>query len=123
MHSEGDILGATSEEWFCVHCLASILPFNHFINDNEFYYALLNQLIPLSINREYVEKLLFNPFVLDESCQFLNDEDVDPDVNFHNYITTNSSKYLIKSEFNLLMSTTFVQNNLSLILFNSKKLK
>ena len=81
-------------------------PYNHNVNDNEYYSALLNHLITLTVNRAYLESLTYNPFVTDNSRHMICHPDTDPDQNYFNSISNITSKYLAESEFNAFNTTS-----------------
>ena len=35
-------LSNTNEDWFCLVCLTTLFPFNHFEDDTDFFFALFN---------------------------------------------------------------------------------
>ena len=100
------ILNSAKDTWFCEECLSSIFPYNYIVTDNEYYCALFNHLIPLSVNRAYLKSLAYNPFVTDNSHHIICHPDIDPDQNYFNSINNITSKYLVESEFNAFDTTS-----------------
>ena len=62
--------------------MKNVFPYNHIVNDNEYYSALFNHLIPLNVNRAYFESFAYNPFVTENSRHMICNSDIDPDQNF-----------------------------------------
>ena len=121
-HPQFDYLGVSTEKWFCAICLFSIFPYNHISDNKEFFSALQSRHIPLSVDKDRLERLLFNPFTFDDERHLLNSNNIDPDVHLLSHIVGNNSTYLLEREFNELVSTTVSAYNFSLINFNCRSL-
>ena len=119
---EFDYLGVSTEKWLCAICLSSIFPCNHISDNKEFFSALQSRHIPISVDKDRLERLLFNPVTFDDERYLLNNINIDPDVHLFSHITGYNSTYLLESEFNELESTTVSANNFSLIHLNCRSL-
>ena len=93
----------TESHWLCLTCTASIFPFNHIENDQEFKGAILNS-TQESITQSMLNlptDIVFNPFEqYEEGSALLTDTDVDPDTNYFNTKTLCTSKYVSIEEIN-----------------------
>ena len=77
-----NVLTNSREDWFCAACLAEIFPFNHFEDDTDFYFSILDQnlLLDSCFNMNLIKDKCFNPFLDDaDSRQLLLNSDIDPD--------------------------------------------
>ena len=82
------------DHWYCPYCLSSILPFNHYDDEDDFRCALQSSYLTNS-QFEHLNKLVFNPFRWND--KHTAESDLDPDVNFFNDITI-ESKYFCESD-------------------------
>ena len=76
------VLTISREDWFCATCLTEISPFNHFEDDTDFYFSILDQnlLLDSCFNMNLIKDKCFNPFLDDaDSRQLLLNSDIDPD--------------------------------------------
>ena len=65
--------------WLCMNCSGEIFPFNHYIDDDEFNFAL--HTFNSSVDYNKLLSLKFNPFVVND--MLLNNDDL------HNYNVLN----------------------------------
>lgn len=87
-----------NSSWYCSKCLATIFPFNN-LNDADFYIEANYMKIPEIVDHEQIKNLYFNPFTHDDKVN-LNDEYIDPDVNFYNTIINHKCSYYIEDQLN-----------------------
>ena len=98
-----------NNNWFCLRCTQSSLPFNHFPDDDDFLEALssnwqIKPKIPLNLIND-LDKI-FLPFDLNTS-ENLPLHDVDPDVQYYQSIcnsTLNRCDYHLEDSFNDMIS-------------------
>jgi hypothetical protein len=80
--------------WYCETCTASIFPFSHFGDEQEFS-AEISQDATETLSPDCLRDLLLQP--IDEYVDgrsLLADSDVDPDKNLFNYTNSCSSNYI-----------------------------
>ncbi len=109
---------STSTNWYCKHCIGSILPFNHIIDDNEFLHEVQRLSYDHKISFDDLLKLKINPFDLNDNV------DDDTELNNTNYNITNTNdccNYHCSDTFNKTVAK-LNKPNLSLIHFNSRSL-
>ena len=103
--------------WFCKHCLGSILPFNHILDDDEFLHVINelnnNQIITFTD----LQKLHINPFNLNENT----DNDNDPNKHYELNNINDKCNYYCSDSLNN-KTKQLLNPKLSLIHFNSRSL-
>ena len=72
-----------NNDWLCFTCTGDIFPFNHFVDDDEFKFALFTYHCSVDFNR--LLGLKFNPFVFNEM--------IENDGNLFNYNVSNKCSY------------------------------
>ena len=118
----------TKNNWFCLECTQSSLPFNHFTDDDDFIEALSSDwrtesIIPL----DFVNNLdkMFLPFDLNTN-ENLPLHDADPDIQYYQMVcnsTLNSCDYHLEDSFNNMISRLDITNEcLSLLHMNIRSM-
>ena len=82
-------LSNSSEDWYCLWCVSSVFPFNHYEDQSEFNYELHSFMDDAHMNFSNLSSLVLNQFDLGTASQMLNSCDYDPDWNFFNGSTVN----------------------------------
>ena len=103
------------EVWFCKKCIQSVLPFNHFDDDDELMEAIFDTLpngtsVPFSVLQ--AQDKLFSPFELNEDVT-LPLFDVDPDMHYYNSMCNpvlQNCDYYLEDMFNKKVSSLNVNN-------------
>ena len=85
-HTRCVYTNADVQDWLCFHCTGNIFPFNHFVNDDEFKFALFT--FDNSIEYNDFLNLKFNPINLDDVIHNA----------FNDHLGLNSCTYVIDSE-------------------------
>ena len=88
-------------QWFCITCVSSALPFNHYEDESEYKDALSCHDHLDRILESFSDKV-FNPFLSDSRDIDLPLDDLDPDTNFYNdvlYESTSLCKYYLEESF------------------------
>jgi hypothetical protein len=79
-------------DWLCFNCIGNIFPFNHYVDDDEFKFALFT--FDNSVDYNNLLGLKLNPFNLDNTiCNSFNDYG-----NFCNSDITNSCSYVFDGD-------------------------
>lgn len=118
-------ISLSKDDWFCPNCLSETFPFNHYVNDTDFFFALLD-LSPDNFDSSFFESKYFNPFIGDpDTYKLFHNLDLDPDLNM---LTSNSyllSKcaYMSSRQFNHILSDDSNSNFFSLFHLNNCTLK
>ena len=87
-------------DWYCPKCVQSEIPFNHYIEDNDFRQAVWT----LSLNASSINDIdlyVFEPFFFNEN-RHNPLYDIDPDIQFHldtRYIENTNCDYYIEDTF------------------------
>ena len=80
------------DNYYCQNCIIDIFPFNSIISDNEFCNVLLNFFRDFPLFKNFVfskqQLEIVNRTVL------INNDDIDPDINFYNYFATSCNYYV-----------------------------
>ena len=87
-------------QWLCILCSGSELPFNHLQSDSDFLDVLS-------------EQLLFNPFELNERKTPVPTDDIDPDIQYFN----DALKGNVFQNYDYFLEDTFVQKYKSLSVY------
>ncbi len=95
-----------NDSWLCLTCTGNIFPFNHFIDDDEFKFALFTYNCSVEFDR--LLSLKFNPFVLNEL--------IENDANLHNYSVSNKCSYTFNHDDVKITS----DNDFSILHINSR---
>lgn len=91
-----------TNEWYCMICLYSELPFIHIEDDSHFLSAIYEE-DHFDIQWDDINRKIFNPLSLRNNDQNLPLDDIDPDDNFYNDVSCYSSsicKYYFQEGFN-----------------------
>ena len=74
---------AQAPSWYCATCIGNTLPFNHFIDDDEFYQSLFTKdyLMPFMSNSPGD---MFSPIDITLDNHESPLDDIDPDLNYYN---------------------------------------
>ena len=108
----------TNNNWFCLRCTQSSLPFNHFHDDDDFIEALSSDwrkdlLIPLNLIKDLNK--IFLPFDLNtDDNDNLPLHDADPDIQYYQTVcnnTLNSCDYHLEDSFNNKIASLDVTND------------
>ena len=105
-------------DWYCTYCNEEIFPYNCIDNDSEFMETLFAMYSDNTLDFEYIENMVFNPFSFNDNMK-IPFFDTDPDVNFYSemsYINLRSSNYLTEDQF--IEKYSSKKNNLSLLHWN-----
>lgn len=92
----------TMQDWFCPKCIQSIIPFNHFHDDDDFRNAIKEISLDCTWRQHTIDNLYFDPFTLNESTKTPL-YDTDPDIQFYldtQYIRNSDCDYFIEDTFN-----------------------
>jgi len=74
-----------NNQWYCMSCMESALPFNHYDDDNDFVKACSETIE----NRLSLKELILNPFDLNTENEDDPLQDIDPDLHyFHDSVNT-----------------------------------
>jgi len=106
-----------STNWICYYCLGSALPFNHYVDDDEFTHEINQLFQDQTVSFTKLQSLHINPFNI-------NNLDKDNDHNMNDYPDNgniDSCNYLLSDDFN--DKFTNINSNFSLIHFNARSLK
>ena len=79
---------SNNDDWLCFTCTGDIFPFNHFVDDDEFKFALFTYNCSVDFNR--LLSLKFNPFVFNEM--------IENDGNLLNYNVSNKCSYIFNHD-------------------------
>ena len=88
-------------QWFCITCVSSALPFNHYEDETEYKDALSCNDHFDRVLESFSDKV-FNPLSSDSKDIDLPLDDLDPDTNFYNdvlYQSTSLCKYHLEENF------------------------
>ena len=88
-------------QWFCITCVSSALPFNHYEDETEYRDALSCNDHFDRVLESFSDKV-FNPLSSDSKDIDLPLDDLDPDTNFYNdvlYQSTSLCKYYLEESF------------------------
>ena len=78
--------------WFCTLCINDSLPFNHLIDDADFFSALADlRPVNITLSLHELENKIFNPFETNENNSIMPFTDIDPDLQYYNTFVSNSS--------------------------------
>ena len=86
---------------YCSYCFGGIFEYNHIDDDNEFYSAILEEMLDLPFNVHDISKKIFVPFEINDEFDTPLTE-IDPDMQFYlesNYIKNTRCDYYIKDTF------------------------
>ena len=91
-----------SSTWYCPHCIQTILPFNHFDEDEDFFGAVMEQRLNCSYRFHEMNSRVFVPFEInqDSNTPFTK---IDQDLQFYtesNYIYNMKCDYYLENTFN-----------------------
>jgi len=123
--SEYNIISLSEDDWFCPNCLSETFPFNHYVYDTDFFFALLD-LSPDNSDSSFFESKYFNPFIGGpDTYKLFHNLDLNLDLNM---LTSNSyllSKcaYMSSRQFNHILSDNSNSNYFSLFHLNNCTLK
>lgn len=125
-HDDYNILSASADPWFCPACTWSIFPFNHFVDDTDYYFAIydLQRISDPQFDITSIKTKHFNPFLEDpDSRQLLLNSDLDPDTNLFvsNSNILSKCPYFTSKEFHNLYSIP--TDSFSLFHLNIRSLK
>ena len=115
-----DTIAGLRNQWFCKDCVGQLLPFNHFIDDEEFLHELNQFYTSEKISFDKLQSLKINPFHLNK--------DDDDDIGNSNNINNNYDVTKINNECNYHCSDTFnnlikdTDSDIGIIHFNSRSL-
>ena len=89
-------------DWYCPKCVQSVLPFNHFNEEDEFAKAVKEIPLNCTFRQHLMDDINFDPFTLNES---INNQlyDTDPDIQYYldtQYIGNTNCDYFIEDTFN-----------------------
>ena len=88
-------ISLSEDDWYCPNCLSEIFSFNHYDNDTDFFFVLLD-LSSANFDSSFFESKYFNPFTEDpDTYQLLHNSEIDPDLN------------ILTSNLNLLSKCTY----------------
>ena len=89
-------------DWYCMMCMSAELPFLNIVDDDDFILALSTK-DHFEIEWENSYDKIFNPITLNDNERDLPLDDIDPDDNFYNDLSSYSSslcKYYLQDSFN-----------------------
>ena len=111
---------ADIDNWYCSSCLGHALPFNHFLDDDEFVHEIMQFNQDHQISYLKLQSLNINPFNINDLTDNNNDNnDLDPtNSNPNNHI--DKCNYYLSDQFNDKCSST--NHGLSIIHINSRSL-
>lgn len=118
--SEYNMLIKANDDWYCKHCLASMFPFNHLEDDNEYMSCLFSF--------SYFDKPNVNLIKNAAHLNIINNvhivnEDIDPD---RNHYRTNRAtvEYYLADKFNVFVSKyDLTTENFSILHLNAQSLE
>lgn len=116
--SHDEINTHSPNQWFCRDCLGSILPFNHFIDDDEFMYELNQYYASEEISFTKLQSLKINPFILNDTDD--NDDNNNNNKNYDFPKCNDKCNYHCSDTFNDLVRNK--TSDLSIIHFNARSL-
>ena len=109
-------LNRKENRWFCTRCMSHLLPFNHFVENDDFLLAIMEnktteEVVPLDVLMNM--NTLFNPFELndDDRSPML---DADPDIQYYNSLSNtnlHSCDYYIEDSFNDKLNALDINSN------------
>ena len=91
-----------SPTWYCPHCVQTILPFNHFDEDEDFFGAVMEQRLNCSFRFHEMNGRVFVPFEINQDSNTPFSE-IDTDLQFYtesNYIQNTNCDYYLEDSFN-----------------------
>ena len=94
-----------ANDWFCIICASSELPFNHYADECEFIDALSDMWFNHTVNFSFscLQERAFNPIELNENRGLIPTDDLDPDLQYFNELfsdaTVRNSDYNIEDTF------------------------
>ena len=91
-----------THSWYCPPCIQTILPFNHFDEDEEFFGAIVEQRLNCSFQFHEMNSRVFVPFEINQELNTPVSE-IDPDLQFYtetNYIENTKCDYYLEDSFN-----------------------
>ena len=112
-------------QWFCINCVSSALPFNHFEDETDYHDALLHNDHFDRVWESFSDKI-FNPISSDTTNTDLPLDDLDPDTNFYNDVAYNSvslCKYYLEDCFKKKMFNVIDSKSLSVCHVNIRSLQ
>ena len=71
-----------SSTWYCPHCIQTILPFNHFDEDEDFFVEVMEQRLNCSFRFHEMNSRVFVPFEINQDSNTPFSE-IDPDHQFY----------------------------------------
>ena len=125
---EAHIVNTRNEPWLCVNCICVIFPFSSVNDDNEFV-SLVD-----SSNHESAghnmssgfykpsSDLYFQFPLLPDSKTIINNEDLDPDINYFNALQIPKSQYVTSEELKTVSSKIAYSNIFSVFHANCRSL-
>ena len=99
--------------WFCPKCVESIFPFNHFHDNEDFYGAILEELLDCSYQYHIINQRIFNPFEVNDDHEYPLTE-IDPDIQFYlnsHYLKSTKCDYYHENSFNKHVVQKINQNS------------
>ena len=77
-------LSSTNKDWFCLVCLPTLFPFNHFEDDTDFFFfSLIDFNFEGNFDPKHLKQKMFNPFFDDsETSHLLMNSNLYPNPNF-----------------------------------------
>ena len=112
----------TQNNWLCTCCSSEIFPFNHCDDEHDFLYQI-DTFFDLTRNIAELEKLIFNPFEVNDTSDFniMPLQDLDPDLHFYSEFAQLNKEctcnYYVEETFNSKISE-LNENVLSLFHLN-----
>ena len=104
--------------WLCSRCLGDILPFNHYLDDDDFQMAILDFSFNSDANLLNLNNLIFNPLLVDfDSQSNVNDAYSSNDT----IDSPTTSSYFLEDQFNRSLPPNH-QDRFSIIHFNARSL-
>ena len=91
-----------SPTWYCPHCVQTILPFNHFDEDEDFFGAVMEQRLNCSFRFHEMNSKVFVSFEINQESNTPVSE-IDPDLQFYtesNCIQNTKCDYYLEDSFN-----------------------
>ena len=106
-----DFMQSGSQDWTCRICAESLFPFNHAV-ENEDFWIILDEFYNVSVlnNPAAMHKKIFNPFELNEDNEYIPGVDIDPDNLYYNdisYSMQSTYNYCSEDSFNELFQKNF----------------
>jgi len=83
-----------TNDWYCQVWASELLPYNHYVNEDEFKFEMHSYMVVAYSDTLNQEDLSFSQFDDENSSPLLNSSDLDPDTNFFNSTTNIECRYI-----------------------------